>query len=63
MINYLKINYISEGIQVTLSYEDTYSDNLPYDLATMFRKVIEDSDANPEIVINELKGAFPICQD
>lgn len=63
MINNLKINYISEGIQVTLSYEDTYSDNLPYDLATMFKKVIEDSDANPEIVINELKDAFPICQD
>lgn len=62
MINYLKINYISEGIQVTLSYEDTYSDNLPYDLATMFKKVIEDSNANPEIVIDELKNAFPICQ-
>lgn len=63
MINNLKINYISEGIQVTLSYEDTYSDNLPYDLATMFKKVIEDSDANPEIVINELKDAFPIWQN
>lgn len=36
MIKNLKINYISEGIQVTLSYDDTYSDNLPYDLATMF---------------------------
>lgn len=60
MINNLKINYISEGIQVTLSYEDTYSDNLPYDLATMFRKVIEDSDANPEIVIQELKDNFNV---
>lgn len=60
MINNLKINYISEGIQVTLSYEDTYSDNLPYDLATMFRKVIEDSNANPEIVINELKDNFNV---
>jgi hypothetical protein len=60
MINNLKINYISEGIQVTLSYEDTYSDNLPYDLATMFKKVIEDSDANPEIVINELKDNFNV---
>lgn len=60
MINYLKINYISEGIQVTLSYEDTYSDNLPYDLATMFKKVIEDSDANPEIVIQELKDNFNV---
>lgn len=60
MIDNLKINYIIEGIQITLSYDDTRSDNLPYDLATMFRKVIEDSDANPEIVIQELKDNFDV---
>ena len=39
---------------------DDYSDNLPYVLADMFRKLIEDTNANPEIVINELKNSFPI---
>ena len=60
MINNIKISYIHNGINVTLSYEDTYSDNLPYDLAEMFRKVIEDSNANYEIVIEQLKNSFPI---
>lgn len=60
MFNNIKINYIYNGINVTLSYEDTYSDNLPYDLAEMFRKVIEDSSANHEIVIEQLKKSFPV---
>lgn len=48
----IKINYSLNGINVTLSIEDT--DNLPYDLAEMFIKVIDDSNANPKVVIDEL---------
>jgi hypothetical protein len=48
----LKISYSLNGINVTLSLQDT--DNLPYDLAEMFIKVIDDSDANAEIVVEEL---------
>ena len=51
-IDNIKISYSLNGIKVTLSLEDT--DNLPYDLAEMFIKVIDDSDANAEIVVEEL---------
>ena len=33
-------------------------DNMPYNLANMFEKVIRESDANPQIVIDNLKSAF-----
>jgi hypothetical protein len=51
-IDDIKISYSLNGIKVTLSLEDT--DNLPYDLAEMFIKVIDDSGANAEIVVEEL---------
>ena len=60
MINNIKISYIHYGVNITMSYEDPYSDNLPYALAEMFFRVIEDSSANHEIVIDQLKNSFPI---
>lgn len=56
MIDDIKISYSLNGINVTLSLENT--DNLPYDLAEMFIKVIDDSDANSKIVIDELTGNY-----
>lgn len=56
MIDYIKVSYLINGVQVTLSIED--SDNLPYDLAEIFRRVIDDTNANPNIVINELKDNY-----
>lgn len=58
MIQCIKISYHHNGVITTMELADDYSDNLPYVLADMFRKVIEDSNANPEIVINELKDNF-----
>ena len=63
MIDSIKISYHNNGVITTMELADDYSDNLPYILADMFRKLIEATNANPEIVINELKDAFPICQD
>lgn len=56
MTDNIKVSYLINGVQVTLSIED--SDNLPYDLAEMFRRVIDDTNANPDIVINELKDNY-----
>lgn len=56
MIDNIKVSYSINGVQVTLSIED--SDSLPYDLAEMFRRVIDDSNANPQIVINQLKDNY-----
>ena len=58
MIQDLTINYVCDGIKTTLTIEDDHYDNLPFKLADMFAKVIRESDANPQIVIENLKNAF-----
>ena len=58
MIEDLKISYVCNGIETTLTIKDDHSDNIPYNLADMFEKVIRESDANPQTVIENLKNAF-----
>ena len=58
MISDLTINYVCNGIKTNLTIEDEQYDNLPYKLADMFEKVIRESDANPQKVIENLKTAF-----
>ena len=52
MISDLTISYVCNGIKTNLTIEDEHYDNLPYKLADMFEKVIRESDANPQIVID-----------
>ena len=58
MIQDLKISYVCNGIETTLTIKDGHYDNIPYNLADMFEKVIRESDANPQTVIENLKSAF-----
>ena len=58
MIQDFVISYICNGMKTTLTIEDDHYDNMPYKLADMFAKVIRESDANPQIVIEDLKNAF-----
>lgn len=58
MIEDFVISYVCNGIETTLTIKDDHYDNLPYNLADMFAKVIRESDANPQIVIENLKNAF-----
>ena len=58
MIEDLTISYVSNGIETTLTIKDEHYDNMPYNLADMFVKVIRESDANPQMVIDGLKNAF-----
>ena len=58
MLQDLKISYVINGIETTLTIKDNYADNIPYNLANMFEKVIRESDANPQTVIENLKSAF-----
>lgn len=58
MFSDLIISYISNGVKTTLTIEDEHYDNMPYNLADMFAKVIRESDANPQMVIENLKNAF-----
>lgn len=56
MIDNLKISYeFDRDISVTLSTETGYNDNLPHNLAAVFAKVIKDSYANADMVIEDLK--------
>ena len=60
MIQDLTISYVCSGIKTTLTIKDDHYDydNMPYNLADMFEKVIRESDANSQIVIENLKNAF-----
>ena len=58
MIQDLTISYVSNGIETTLTIKDEHYDNMPYNLADIFAKVIRDSDANAQIVIERLKNTF-----
>ena len=57
MIDNLTISYeLDRDMSVIISTETGYDDNLPYNLAAVFAKVIKDSHANADIVIKYLKS-------
>ena len=59
MIDKLTISYeLDRDISVILSTETGYDDNLPHNLAAVFAKVIVDSRANADMVIENLKIAL-----
>ena len=58
MIQDLTISYVCNGIETTLTIKDEHYDNMPYNLADIFEKVIRESDVNAQIVIENLKGVF-----
>ena len=58
MIKDLTISYVCNGVKTTLTIEDDHYDNMPYNLADIFEKVIRESDANPQIVLENMKSAF-----
>ena len=56
MIDNLTISYeLDRDISVILSTETGYDDNLPHNLAAVIAKVINDSRANKDMVIENLK--------
>ena len=57
MIDNLTITFESNGITHTLDVP-ARDENLPYNLATAFTEIIKQSDANDEIVIDNLKNEF-----
>lgn len=57
MIDNLTISYeLGRNISVILQTETGYDDNLPHNLAAVFAKVIKDSRANADMVIESLKS-------
>ena len=58
MIQDLTISYVCNGIETTLTIKDDHYDNMPYNLADIFEKVIRDTNVNPQTVSENLKSAF-----
>ena len=58
MIDNLTITFETNGITHTLSVP-TRDENLPYNLATAFTEIIKQSDANSEMVIDNLMSELP----
>ena len=65
MIENLKISYVdNDGINISLALKlydyplENYIENLPYDLASIFSRIIKDSNVNSDIVIKELQEKF-----
>ena len=55
MIDNLRISYdYDRDIAVNLSADTDYDNNLPYNLAALFARVIKDSNANEDMVIENL---------
>lgn len=58
MIDNLKISFIYNNIQYTLSTSDNESENIPYDIAEIVTQLIKLSGANPDIIIDSLIDGF-----
>ena len=54
MIRNLTISYYVDNVNVKLNTE-TDDDNTPYNLADIFARVVKDSNANEEILLEQLK--------
>lgn len=54
MIQDLTISYACDGIETTLAIRDDCYDNMPYNLAEIFARVVKESDANPSMVLLEM---------
>lgn len=61
MIDNLTITFACDGITHTLSVP-CRDENLPYNLATAFAEVIRKSDANDEMVIENLMEEFQLTK-
>ena len=54
MIRNLTISYYVDNVTVKL-YTETDDDNVPYNIADIFARVVKDSNANEEILLEQLK--------
>ena len=59
MIRNLTISYYVDNVNVKL-YTETDDYNVPYNLADIFARVIKDSNANEEILLEQLKDNLDV---
>ena len=59
MIRNLTISYYVDNVNVKL-YTETDDDNTPYNIADIFARVVKDSNANEEILLEQLKDNLDV---
>ena len=59
MIRNLTISYYVDNVNVKL-YTETDDDNVPYNLADIFARVIKDRNANEEILLEQLNDNLDV---
>lgn len=64
-MNNISIRYDMDGVRVTLTEANGNGngsaddiESLPYNLATIFERIIKDANVNPDVVITELIATF-----
>ena len=62
-MNNISIRYDMDGVRVTLTEASNNGsvadiESLPYNLATIFERIIKDANVNPDVVITELIATF-----
>ena len=56
MIENININYRIDGIDINLSIaDDQIENNLPSNLANMLSRLVKETNANPALVIEDMK--------
>lgn len=58
MIQYIFINIKNDGLTHTISVDTDIDGNLPYDLAVAFSEVIRMTNANPDMVVEQLINEY-----
>lgn len=58
MIEYISINIKNGGLTHTISIDTDIDSNLPYDLAEAFAEVIRLTNANPNMVVEQLINEY-----
>ena len=60
MFSDLTVSFVNDGIETTLTINDDWYENLPYNLAAIFSRVVKETCANPEVVVEEMKSYLDV---
>ena len=60
MFSDLTVSFVNDGIETTLTINDDCYENLPYNLAAIFARVVKETCANPEVVVDEMKSYLDV---
>lgn len=56
MIDQITAQYKVDNIDVELTVSTDLAENLPYNLASLFARIIRDTEVNPDMVLEQLSN-------